>query len=506
MPLGVNRTWVKYVESGTFPNVRRHYSVMRCNHCEDAPCVNICPTQALYKRPDGIVDFDNRICIGCKACMQACPYDALYIDPESHTAAKCNYCVHRVEQDLLPACVVVCPEKAIIAGDLDDPSSQIARLIGTEPTTVRKPEQGTKPKVFYLGAEDANLTPDALARGQAYMWAEMRDYGYDQGLDSGTLDLAPEPYAPTNGVASMENWDRDPALVKPGAPRVAYDVDHPMPWGWMVSTYLWTKSIAAGAMGVAAALLLFGWGSDRDLIEIAAPLLAAVFIGLTAALLVGDLKRPERFWLLLTRPNRTSWLALGGYVLAAFGALAGLWFLAGILGLDTGWLIFGVLGIPIAAAGAGYTAFLFGQAEGRDFWQSPLLLPHLLVQAAIAGAATLAVVGAALSLSVDLPDVLAWVLIGAIAAHAVLLFAELFSPHPNLHIARAASSLSVGRFARLFWVGVVGIGMLMPLVLGALYLVGNNQSALIAASFLALAGLLIYEHIWVKAGQIVPIS
>ena len=187
--VGVFRTWVKYVESGNFPNVRRHFSVMRCNHCEDAPCVNICPTQALYKRDDGIVDFDHRRCIGCKACMQACPYDALYIDPDNNTAAKCNYCVHRVEQDLLPACVVVCPEKAIIAGDMDDASSDIARLIGQEPVSVRKPEQGTKPKVFYLGAEDANLTPEALARGRSYLWAEVQDHSYVNGIDSHNLSL-----------------------------------------------------------------------------------------------------------------------------------------------------------------------------------------------------------------------------------------------------------------------------------------------------------------------------
>ena len=81
---------------------------MRCNHCKDAPCVDICPTEALFTREDGIVDFDKDRCIGCKSCMQACPYDALYIDPETSTAAKCNYCAHRVDVGLEPACVNVC--------------------------------------------------------------------------------------------------------------------------------------------------------------------------------------------------------------------------------------------------------------------------------------------------------------------------------------------------------------------------------------------------------------
>ena len=124
VPVGVFRTWVKHIEKGEFPNTSRHFGVMRCNHCDDSPCTVICPTSALYKRADGIVDFDNRRCIGCKACMQACPYDALYIDPNSNTAAKCNFCAHRVEKNLEPACVIVCPTQAILAGDLDNPGEQ----------------------------------------------------------------------------------------------------------------------------------------------------------------------------------------------------------------------------------------------------------------------------------------------------------------------------------------------------------------------------------------------
>ncbi|MGZ6228944.1 MAG: 4Fe-4S dicluster domain-containing protein, partial [Candidatus Binataceae bacterium] len=76
VPVGVFRTWVKYIEKGSFPNTSRHFGVMRCNHCEQAPCIEICPTSSLFKRDNGIVDFDNSRCIGCKSCMQACPYDA----------------------------------------------------------------------------------------------------------------------------------------------------------------------------------------------------------------------------------------------------------------------------------------------------------------------------------------------------------------------------------------------------------------------------------------------
>src|ERR671918_559658 len=164
VPLGAFRTWVKYVEKGTFPDTRRYFSVLRCNHCDDAPCVTICPTVALYRRDDGIVDFDGRRCIGCKCCMQACPYDRLYMTPDTSTAAKCNYCAHRIEVGLEPACVIVCPERAIIAGDLDDPRTDIARLVAREPVEVRKPEQGTRPKVYYVGADVVHLGPRPLLR------------------------------------------------------------------------------------------------------------------------------------------------------------------------------------------------------------------------------------------------------------------------------------------------------------------------------------------------------
>ena len=166
VPVGVNRTWVKYIEKGTFPNTRRIFSVMRCNHCENAPCVEICPTQALFTRPDGIVDFDNRRCIACKSCMQACPYDALYIDPETHTAAKCNYCAPRIDYGVehglevgvhplaTPACVVSCPAECRIFGDLDDPESNVSRYLTEKgPGEVLRPDARTDPKTKYVNLQ-----------------------------------------------------------------------------------------------------------------------------------------------------------------------------------------------------------------------------------------------------------------------------------------------------------------------------------------------------------------
>src|SRR5919199_1955549 len=143
VPLGVTRTYVKYVEVGTFPQARRAFQVTRCNQCEDAPCVAACPTSAMHQRADGIVDFDKRVCIGCKACMAACPYDAIFINPDDHSAEKCNFCAHRIDSGLEPACVVVCPVEALLVGDVNDASSKIARIVQREPVNVRSPEKET---------------------------------------------------------------------------------------------------------------------------------------------------------------------------------------------------------------------------------------------------------------------------------------------------------------------------------------------------------------------------
>src|SRR5581483_5697391 len=135
----------------------------------------------------GIVDFDKSACIGCKACMAACPYDAIFINPDDHSAEKCNFCAHRLDVGLEPACVVVCPVEAILVGDLDDPGSRVAQLVNREPVTVRRPEKETRPKLFYRGAHQATLDPLAARRpeGGLYAWAEQPAGSHEVG--SGTF-------------------------------------------------------------------------------------------------------------------------------------------------------------------------------------------------------------------------------------------------------------------------------------------------------------------------------
>lgn len=127
-----------------------------CNHCDNPPCVPVCPVQATYQRQDGIVVVDADRCVGCAYCVNACPYDARFINPETQTADKCTFCAHRLEAGLLPACVESCVGGARIIGDMQDPDSQISRMIAKhrDELMVLKPEMNTSPQVFYLGLNE----------------------------------------------------------------------------------------------------------------------------------------------------------------------------------------------------------------------------------------------------------------------------------------------------------------------------------------------------------------
>lgn len=509
VPIGVYRTWVKYIEKGEFPNSRRYFLVNRCNHCSDAPCVEICPTKALFKRQDGIVDFDSNRCIGCKSCMQACPYDALYIDPNSHTAAKCNYCAHRTEVGLEPACVVVCPEHAIIAGDLQDSTSEIARIIAREPVRVRKPEQGTRPNVYYLGAEEAAINPEVAVEElpPMSMWSTILKPQYS---DEETIDRS-------RSLRSLKTINP----LKPYQPleranaRVVYDTPkNRAPWGWKVSAYLLTKSIGAGAMVVAAfALVMYGLSGVLSnglnvLLGIGAPVIAGLFIAATLVLLVADLKRPDRAFFLVTKANPTSWLVWGGYILGIFGLVQALWFASGVLGFAAGLRLLLIPAALFGLAAAGYTAFLFGQAEGRDFWQTPLLLPTLLMQALLAGAASLGLLSVILGTGATITTLLGSVLLATLVMHVFLVMLEVFGGHANSHVATAARYMSTGGLRDIFWGPFFIVGSILPIamIIVALLVPIATPALLSIASLLALAGLYAYEHCFVVAGQIVPLS
>jgi Fe-S-cluster-containing dehydrogenase component len=120
-----------------------------CNQCEHPPCVQVCPVGATFSTKDGVVLVDKDRCIGCRYCIQACPYGARYLHPETRTADKCTFCYHRITKGLLPACVEVCPTGARVFGDLSSKASRLVRFRRLMKTNVLKPALNTEPKVFY---------------------------------------------------------------------------------------------------------------------------------------------------------------------------------------------------------------------------------------------------------------------------------------------------------------------------------------------------------------------
>lgn len=160
VPLGVWRTTVRVKDTGTYPSTRRHYMPRLCNHCDNPPCVRNCPTEATYKHEDGFVLQRYERCITCRTCIAACPYNARHVLPGNRTSVKiggvvdkCTFCDHRVAQGLLPACVQTCLGRSRIFGDLNDPNSEVAKLVATHFTVTLKPEKGTKPQVYYIRPE-----------------------------------------------------------------------------------------------------------------------------------------------------------------------------------------------------------------------------------------------------------------------------------------------------------------------------------------------------------------
>lgn len=159
VPPGVWRSWVKVIEKGEGEEKQRSFLPRLCNHCDHAPCVMVCPVRASFKRADGVVLIDYDKCIGCKYCITACPYDARFVNHVRKTVEKCTFCIHRIDKGLKPACVEICPVGARTFGDLNDPDSEVSKLIASNSVQTLKPELNTKPKVFYIGAD-----PDIMGR------------------------------------------------------------------------------------------------------------------------------------------------------------------------------------------------------------------------------------------------------------------------------------------------------------------------------------------------------
>lgn len=154
VPAGYARTRVLPTGAvGKFPDLRAAFYVAQCNHCDKPPCVEPCPTGATFQGEDGIVRIDPKLCIGCGFCVSACPYEARYLNPETKKVDKCDFCAERVARGQQPACVTTCTARAKYFGDLEDPSSEVYRLVyGRNARRIESAGVQPGPNVYYLGS------------------------------------------------------------------------------------------------------------------------------------------------------------------------------------------------------------------------------------------------------------------------------------------------------------------------------------------------------------------
>jgi formate-dependent nitrite reductase membrane component NrfD len=266
-------------------------------------------------------------------------------------------------------------------------------------------------------------------------------------------------------------------------------------WGWQVPAYIWTKAVATGT--VACSILSRQVGYPLTSMEQALSwILALVFLALTAGLLVWDLDRPDRFLYVLFRPNWRSWLVRGAYILTSLAGMVTLL----VFTLWLGWWpllrLFEILTLILAILGAVYTAFLFGQAAGRDLWQSPLSPIRMLNQAFLAGSATLIIIAP--------HSFEAWLqLIGtSLALNLLILIFEVISPHSSEESARAVRLMSTGRYGIYFWFGIAA-GTVVPLIL---CFSGPAPAVGVSAAVLILVGIYLTEFVWVRVPQLIALS
>jgi formate-dependent nitrite reductase membrane component NrfD len=306
-----------------------------------------------------------------------------------------------------------------------------------------------------------------------------------------------------------EEQARDfPPLSPVDLARVTYDVPHERAWGFGISLYLWTKSIAAGFILVASIMGLLHFAYAPQLFGVIAPAAALTFTLVTSVVLIGDLGRPGRFLLLLFHPNWKSWLVWGADILLVFSLVSFLWLAAGLLGLRRALELLLWPGLILSSLAAGYTAFLLAQARARDLWSSRLLFPHLLVQSFLAGSATLVLCAIHYGSGTVLSGFLSRCCLASLCAHGAFILAKTAIPGGNRRASEASRYIIQGPLALSFWLGAVFMGIIVPVFLLVLEITGviSGAGLPLAAAAMALAGLLVYEHAYIRAGQALPLS
>jgi hypothetical protein len=264
-------------------------------------------------------------------------------------------------------------------------------------------------------------------------------------------------------------------------------------WGWEVPAYVWTKAIATGTFLMMAIWHFLNGGIDASS-ELNGLITTLVFMGLTAAFLVKDLDRPDRFIYVLLRPQWKSWLVRGAYIITGFGGLVILKLVDNYLGLGLNWL-WG-LGVVLAVLGAVYTAFLFNQAQARDLWQTPVISAiHMLIHAVMAGSVVMMVI---------YPESSEWtvnILLWGIVLNIVIMTKEIFIHHDTPDAKKAIRLMTKGYYSKYFWAGIV-IGSVAPIVMLNAY---ADSMTLIAGGFV-LIGIFLTEFVRIRVPQMIPLS
>lgn len=399
---------------------------------------------------------------------------------------------------------------------MEDPTTEISQLLSREQVTVRKPEKGTNPNLFYIDGDFSSLNPEATDKSGDFLWnSQARGVGHfakaaEKMVNSNDdVNLLQMSINNEMQAAYKRKDSENPNYIDVlnGKARRVYDTpDKGILWGWEVSAYVMTKAISAGAFLIPFLAMLLGY-EVSDTTKLWSAGISLVFLSLTGLFLVMDLDRPDRFLNVLLRPQWKSWLVKGGYIITIFGLLATVWGAMTYFEIRTGETVLLWITAFFAIMLAIYTAFLFAQAKGRDFWQSPSLALHMLVHSVMAGAAIFALV----TLFTDLNSwigLLKMTLVIALVVNLFTMITELTMTHPSTAAHTVVLMITKGRYKNLFWMVVVVLGNVLPLVL--LSFRGIEESigsmVLIISAVLVLIGIYATEKIWIEAPQRIPLA
>jgi formate-dependent nitrite reductase membrane component NrfD len=396
---------------------------------------------------------------------------------------------------------------------MNDPNSEIAQTLSEHDVKVRKKEKGTKPNLFYIDAEDVSLEPCHTDRSDSYIWnsqttgvghfakfAESLTEGKD--LKEMAKQLNPKLFS-ANEFTDKETRKTSVEVLMEKSKRVFDTPDKGMLWGWEVSGYVWTKAISTGSFLVALCSLFILPLNEASEILMTGVLLGLVFLILTGALLVMDLDQPKRFFYVLLRPHWKSWLVKGGYSITFFGLFLSI--TGALIYMDMAFeLLLPVICITalFALVTAIYTAFLFGQAKGRDLWQSPVLLWHMLIHSIMAGAAVFCLLSFFMELSSTFIDHIHIALAGTILTNLLLMLIEFKLLKHTPDSKKALGMIASGRYKRSFWLGVLLIGNIIPLLL----ILSGSHLVISIAGLMVITGVYLTNHIWVEAPQRIPLT